>query len=352
MDSNINIAELQHIAALNAGHGIYLVQDPSSRQIYVEKQLALGSTSVYEYLIEHPVHGTPRIYSINIKDNRMTVLEEYISGTSLLEILKNGPLPADTVKDYTLKLCDIVEALHSCTPAIIHRDIKPSNILITEDGRLILLDFDAARLDTKKPEDTMLLGTQGFAAPEQYGFGSSDQRTDIYSIGVLVNAMLTGDPKAVLSDNSQFKTLVETCTNIDPSKRYGSVSALKEELLYPTKYKRKRSYNFPFLPPGFRTLTPLNMFVATAFYTVLFYIMYNMTFENASPMRVFGNKLSITLILLTPVVTIFNYLDIQRIMPLCKSRKLIVRILGIFLLTASLVVIGYIPSAIIDCLFG
>lgn len=81
----------------------------------------------------------------------------------------------------------------SSTPPIVHRDIKPSNIILTEGGRIVLIDLNAARLDDKKSShDTQLIGTAGFAAPEQYGFAASSPRADLYAAGILMRVLLTG----------------------------------------------------------------------------------------------------------------------------------------------------------------
>lgn len=81
----------------------------------------------------------------------------------------------------------------SSTPPIVHRDIKPSNIILTEDGRIVLIDLNAARLDDKnRSHDTQLIGTAGFAAPEQYGFAASSPRADLYAAGILMRMLLTG----------------------------------------------------------------------------------------------------------------------------------------------------------------
>ena len=81
----------------------------------------------------------------------------------------------------------------SFTPPIVHRDIKPSNIILTEDGRIVLIDLNAARLNDKnRSHDTQLIGTAGFAAPEQYGFAASSPRADLYAAGILMRVLLTG----------------------------------------------------------------------------------------------------------------------------------------------------------------
>src|SRR5699024_6653849 len=90
-----------------------------------------------------------------------------------------------------IQICKALWVLHSM--AAVHRDIKPENVIL-RGSDAVLIDFDAARLHKPDHEtDTQILGTTGFAAPEQYGLSQSDTRTDIYSLGILINVMLTGE---------------------------------------------------------------------------------------------------------------------------------------------------------------
>ena len=108
----------------------------------------------------------------------------------------------------------------------VHRDIKPENIIL-RGADAILIDFDAARL--YKPEheaDTQILGTTGFAAPEQYGLSQTDIRTDIYAMGVLINVMLTGEHPSKRLAEGRMGRVVEHCTRVNPQKRYKNVLRL------------------------------------------------------------------------------------------------------------------------------
>ena len=133
------------------------------------------------------------------------------------------------------QLCSILIQLQSFTPPIVHRDIKPSNIILTEDGRIVLIDLNAARLDDKnRSHDTQLIGTAGFAAPEQYGFAASSPRADLYAAGILMRVLLTGtDAKDdVLSRHlsRKMRAIIERCTQLDPRKRYPSAQALQRDI--------------------------------------------------------------------------------------------------------------------------
>lgn len=130
------------------------------------------------------------------------------------------------------QLCDIpLCPFICCDPPIIHRDIKPSNILLTPSDHVILIDFDASReFDAGKPEDTVLLGTREYAAPEQYGFGQSDARSDIYALGVLLNKMLTGTYPRRECPECSLGEIITRCTALLSDQRYASVEELKTAL--------------------------------------------------------------------------------------------------------------------------
>ena len=122
----------------------------------------------------------------------------------------------------------LFRSLHSLDA--VHRDIKPENVIL-RGSDAILIDFDAARLHKETHDtDTQILGTTGFAAPEQYGLSQSDLRTDIYSLGILINVMLTGEHPSRKQATGKLGRVVERCTHVNPEKRYKNVLRLMEEL--------------------------------------------------------------------------------------------------------------------------
>ena len=154
--------------------------------------------------------------------------------------------------EITAQLCAILEDFHSCDPAIMNRDIKPSNIKISPDGIVKLLDMNAAKWsNTDAAKDTMLLGTQGYAAPEQYGFGPSIVLSDIYSVGVLMNVMLTGELPNKRIAGGRLNTIIRKCIELSPSGRYQSISQLQsvlEELNYTPAPAPKKNNWRKYLP--------------------------------------------------------------------------------------------------------
>ena len=128
-----------------------------------------------------------------------------------------------------IQLCDALEALHSA--GIVHRDVKPENIMLQPDGSVKLFDYDAARVyNVLAGRDTTLMGTVGYAAPEQFGLTQSDARSDIYSLGVLLNLLLTDAHPSVCLCRGALRPIVLRCTHVNPERRYQSVRSVRRRL--------------------------------------------------------------------------------------------------------------------------
>lgn len=232
-DSLLPISYYHEIADLNSEHKISVVQHINNKKIYVKKEIDIYNFNVFSQLFNNPIKNTPRIYALYENNDKLIVIEEYISGETLVEVLEIcGTLPESDVICYAILLCDILTSMHSFNPPIIHRDIKPSNTILTEDGRIVLLDFNAAKIESNnKHRDTILLGTEDFAAPEQFGFGSSTPQTDIYALGVLMNTLLTGSSSTETIASGRLNSIIERCLQLNPKDRYSSANALKAALI-------------------------------------------------------------------------------------------------------------------------
>lgn len=231
-ESGMENSRYTQISKLNSEHGIYLVKDNVSGDVYVQKTLDVFNRDVFERIRSCPVAGIPAVKDLYESDGRLVVIEEFIQGMNCREMLEgSGPMSEDKVRSIALRLCDILAALHSFSPAIIHRDIKPSNVMITPADEVYLIDLDAAKAVVEgQTHDTQLIGTQGYAAPEQYGFGASTVQTDIYGTGRLMQTLLTGNPDMQVNDECSLKQIIEMCTQIDPRDRFRSAAALKAAL--------------------------------------------------------------------------------------------------------------------------
>ncbi|MBD5145464.1 MAG: serine/threonine protein kinase [Ruminococcus sp.] len=176
--------------------------------------------SLYELLRNFDCRYLPQIYSVDISDGKTVVTEEFISGKNLLD----ANLDEKQVINAMMQLCAALDFIHGLR--IVHRDIKPSNILLSEDGNIRLIDFEAARfVRDGKDKDTRYLGTDGFAPPEQYGFSQTDPRADIYAAGQTMKTLLGS-----LSAKRKYAKIIRKCTALDPAERYQNARALADAL--------------------------------------------------------------------------------------------------------------------------
>lgn len=190
---------------------VQLLRERGGERLFVRKTLQ-GRHQVYQILQELSHPCLPAVYEVSMEGETTTVVEEFIEG----QTAGSAKLSEKQCRNIVRELCDVLAFLHG--KGIIHRDIKPSNILLTEDGHIRLIDFDAARMPRKDSEqDTMLLGTRGYAPPEQYGFAQTDERADIYALGVTMKQLL-GEK----ADKPGYRRILSRCTNLDPDKRYQS----------------------------------------------------------------------------------------------------------------------------------
>ena len=128
-----------------------------------------------------------------------------------------------------MQICRVLE--HAHFKHVVHRDIKPENIIITSDGTVKLIDWNAARIHKKYiSSDTITMGTTGYAAPEQYGITQSDARADIYSVGILMNVMLTGEHPSKKMCTGSLAKAIKKCTDIQPDRRYQTAAELKKQI--------------------------------------------------------------------------------------------------------------------------
>ena len=180
--------------------------------------------------------GLPHFRGEYESDTVLCVVREYVPGVTLAELLEEAPLSEPEAMTVLLQLCDILSYLHSQSPPVIHRDLKPQNIILTDDGKVKLIDFGISRVyDAQAKKDTVFYGTQEFAPPEQYGFSQTDQRTDLFSLGVVMGYILTGqtdlDAAAAAIKNKRLSRIYRKCTDFSPRGRYASAGELKSALL-------------------------------------------------------------------------------------------------------------------------
>lgn len=206
---------------------VTLLRHRSTGKRYIFRRFT-GSAEVYRKLLTVDCPYLPRIEEVAEQDGQVAVLEEYVQGDTLAELLMGARLTEREARQVTMQLCQALHVLHSM--GAVHRDVKPENVIL-RGSDAVLIDFDAARIYKVASEsDTQVLGTTGFAAPEQYGIFQSDERADIFSLGVLLNIMLTGKHPSREMAAGEMGRIVRKCTMTAPEQRYQSARALMEVL--------------------------------------------------------------------------------------------------------------------------
>ena len=206
---------------------VSVVRHKKSGTRYVFRRYS-GSGEVYRRLLPVLCPHLPQIMEAAEQDGQTAVLEEYVQGDTLAELLMGARLTEREARQVTMQLCQALHVLHSM--GAVHRDVKQENVIL-RGSDAVLIDFDAARIYKDESEsDTQVLGTTGFAAPEQYGIFQSDERADIFSLGVLLNIMLTGKHPSREMAAGKMGRIVRKCTMTAPEQRYQSARALMEVL--------------------------------------------------------------------------------------------------------------------------
>lgn len=228
---------------------VYFVGSNGAEQgPYVRKRFdaEAGMGRAYERLLEAQASGrrflhVPRVYDCYDLGREHVVVMEFVAGETLADVVYRCDPSLALAADLFPRLCDAVCELHErFDPPLIHRDLKPSNVLVTADS-LTLIDFGIARTyRAGAEEDTKHFGTRAYAPPEQFGFGQTDVRSDVYALGMLLYYCLTEKTPTAQAREEGFSELaalpavravVETATALDPKGRFASARALKEAFM-------------------------------------------------------------------------------------------------------------------------
>lgn len=378
LEEESRLSFYRELTVLDEKKNIVLVQDRRNSELCVKKTLDIYSRDVYEQLASVRIEGVPAVKECVADDGKLIVVEEYVQGRSLKQVLdEHGLLNEEQAYEIAVQLVDILVRLHQLEPAIVHRDIKPSNIIIEKNGHVNLIDFNAARhVNADKNEDTRMLGTVYFAAPEQFGFGQSDERTDIYALGATINYIMTGDKPGAGIAECRFSDILKKCLMVDAKDRYQSAEELRGVLdmlnysivqdnrkkaetafgkdntvsvvrtyrnirdIIVKMYRKyqKRNYDIDtswrrYLLPGFRRLNVVYCLIALVWYAVIVWM--TITFavtDSKTGIPVTGGELTmykITVFVLLFGMTMWfgNYLNIRRKLPGMKKINVLSTIL-------------------------
>ena len=378
LEEESRLSFYRELTVLDEKKNIVLVQDIRNSELCVKKTLDIYSRDVYEQLASVRIEGVPAVKECVADDGKLIVVEEYVQGRSLKQVLdEQGLLNEEQAYDIAVQLADILVRLHQLEPAIVHRDIKPSNIIIEKNGHVNLIDFNAARhVNADKNEDTRMLGTVYFAAPEQFGFGQSDERTDIYGLGATINYIMTGDKPGAGIAECRFSDILKKCLMVDAKDRFQSAEELRGVLdmlnysivqdnrkkaetafgkdntisvvrtyrnirdIIVKMYRKyqKRNYDIDtswrrYLLPGFRRLNVVYCLIALVWYAVIVWM--TITFavtDSKTGIPVTGGeltmyKIAVFVLLFGMTMWFGNYLNIRRKLPGMKKINVLSTIL-------------------------
>lgn len=232
------------------GNGLLAAKELTmSKSMPIEKQReALVQFQTEARILARLTHqNLPKVHDYFSRGDRHYIIMEYIRGKTLeqlLEARKGSPVDEHLALSWALQICRAMHFLSVQKPRpIVFRDLKPSNIMITKDGRVKLIDFGIARFFKEdRSEDTYVYGTPGYAAPEQYGTGQTDVRSDIFSLGATMHHCLTGrnpsetpldfpDPRGLNPKLSrETAAIVKKAVEQDMDKRYQSALEMKQAI--------------------------------------------------------------------------------------------------------------------------
>ena len=228
---------------------VTLIRNNISGQLMIRRISPMDTYDVLKEIISIHHKNLMSVYDVVQKDGICISICEFFNGTDLHSNIENyGAYEVSKVKDIMIQICDGLHELHNRN--IVHRDIKPENILIDQNGNIKIIDYNITRLiKPQQNQDTSILGTIGYASPEQFGFFQTTQKADIYSCGVLMNYLLTAKLPNDTLYQGNLTTVIQKCIEIDEKNRFESVDDLKKAILK----ERTNVGEIQFRPlPGFR----------------------------------------------------------------------------------------------------
>lgn len=332
------LSEYQDYGPLEKKENIHLVRNKVTGEICIKKIMEPMQEEVIDFRKSNSSEYFPKIFVVAEESGKMVVIEEYITGVSLEDYLMGQSIEEEKAVKIAVQICLALQCLHNHQPMIIYRDLKPENIMITSDEKIKLIDFDISRkYQEGKLRDTELLGTAGYAAPEQFGFLQTDNRTDIYAFGMVFQFMLAGKTSSQGIASEKYESIIQKCIAIDPANRYQSVEKLLEELLpqEPENEKKRLRKCSEWMLPGFRTKTPWKMFFSGSVYLCILWVGLSLRVEDAKG-NLYGlpelwlNRILFTFAQFMTIFFVFNYRGMSEKIPFYRSRYKMTRIISFF----------------------
>lgn len=308
-----------------------LVKSEINQLLYVKKEYNDDCYELYQQIKNMNSHYFPKIEIVEKNQQKTIIIEQYINALTLDVYLFNHHISQKEARHIFIQICYAVKSLHDSKPPIIHRDIKPENIFIDQD-RIYLFDFDIARhFDDTKRQDTRILGSVGYASPEQFGFQQSDQRSDIYALGVLLNFIFTKKMPNVYLYQGKEKKIIEKAIKIDPEQRYQNIDELLCDFIQSSQ--QNKIINDIYQIPGFRNSSLIRKGLALIGYILLAVICFFITVEGEPFYGIVTwlYRIVVFIMFLAIVFLIGNYQNIQSKCLFSSSQNKLIKYFGMFL---------------------
>lgn len=203
---------------------------------------------IMKKMADRKLSGIPKAYRIFEENGKVYLVREYIEGMSLAQmVLQKGGISEAEICRISRKICQTAEQFQNPDEPMIHRDIKPENIVVTPGDEVVFIDFGTMRSYKKDgSRDTFVVGTRGTAAPEQYGYTQTDQRTDVYAIGqtmlYMVSESYEMNQLSECAVSRRMKKIIEKACSFEPDKRYGDAAQLRRAVEKCQANNRKKVY--------------------------------------------------------------------------------------------------------------
>lgn len=377
------LSAYQDYGPLGSKEHIHLVRSKITGKVCIKKIVGKEQCEIIDFRRMHSSVYFPQILEVVKGEEQVIIIEEYIEGINLEEYMMGEALPEDEAVKIAKQICEALRLLHGTSPMIIYRDLKAENVMLTAEGNVKLVDFDISRkYQSGKKRDTELLGTAEYAAPEQFGYFQTDNRTDIYAFGVLFNYMLTGKFPVEYVTEGVYEGVVRKCIELEPGKRFqcveGILEIFPEEIFEETNEdeitegvidseragnvenieKQERSW----IIPGFRTGKLWKMAAAVLGYGFILWMGTTIEFLDQNGViypagKLWMNRIMYTVAQFATVFFSFDYRGIQKKIPFLEKIPLVERFpIGFRLLLFAVswfafVIMGVLAVVIIEAVF-
>lgn len=349
------LSDYQDYGALGRKENIHLLRNRNTGKICVRKTLDRSQKEIIDFRRSEDSCYFPTVEKVIEGSKGYIVIESYVEGITLEEYMMGEPLEESQAVRIAIQICQGLLRMHQHEPMLIYRDLKPENIMIQGDGSVKLIDFDISRCYQEgKNRDTELFGTAEYAAPEQFGYFQTDNRTDIYAFGILFNYMLSGKFPVEYIAKGKYEKMIRKCIELEPSKRYQKVEEILKEFYRDPAYmeKKKETQKRSWALPGFRSGKLWKQVVAVMGYGLLLYMGLTLEFTSNgipyTPVRQWIYRAGFGISQFLAILVIFNYREISSQNRFLRSRHKVIRMAAAFITAFCFLCMGVFAAVILE----